>query len=511
MKNQFTRIAMSMTGSNRFDLSHDVKMSFRMGRIYPTCVMDVVPGDRFRISVENMLRFAPLVSPVMHRVDVTTHYFFVPNRILWPEWERWITGDLSATPPYVTGVDGITTKSLGNYMGLPLGIKPNEQINALPFAAYDKIYDEFYRDQNLQSEKFNELVSGDNTAIYWPKVTGNPSRRAWQHDYFTACLPFAQKGDAVTIPVLNNQSIDVIRKGSGDSTNPMIVRRASDDAALAGNTNSGASGILKADATDVYIDPNGRLEVDFAGEVTDINTLRRAFRLQEWLERNARGGTRYIENILAHFGVKSSDKRLQRPEYIGGDRQKMTISEVLSTAQTYDASGNVPVGQLAGHGISVGGGNRYSYNVEEHGWIIGLINVQPHTAYQQGIPKKFSKNDKLDYLWPTFANIGEQPVLNKEVYAAHTNEDDTFGYIPRYSEYRFENNRVAGDMQSSLDFWHLGRIFGSDPALNSQFIECDPSTRIFAVDDPNEDHIFAHVYNRIQAIRKLPKFGIPTI
>jgi len=231
--------------------------------------------------------------------------------------------------------------------------------------------------------------------------------------------------------------------------------------------------------------------------------------LQEWLERNARGGTRYVESILSHFGVKSSDARLQRPEFIGSSKQNMIISEVLSTAENTEA--NVPVGQMAGHGISVGGGNNFSYRCEEHGIIIGIMSVRPKTAYQQGIHKSFLRLDHLDYAFPTFANIGEQEVLVREVYAASPTPAEIFGYVPRYADYKFLNSRVAGEFKTTLAYWHLGRIFSGNPRLNEDFIKCDPSTRIFAVTDPEEDHIFAHVFNNVSVNRKLPRFGIPTI
>lgn len=242
-------------------------------------------------------------------------------------------------------------------------------------------------------------------------------------------------------------------------------------------------------------------------ESQDINSLRRAFKLQEWLERNARGGTRYIENILTHFGVKSSDARLQRPEYLGGSRGNMVISEVLSTADTE----NSPVGQMAGHGISMTAGNEFSYYCEEHGWIIGIINVQPVTAYQQGLHKSLNRNDRLEYYWPSFANIGEQEVKRSELYVSDQDNDVTFGYIPRYAEYKYMNSRVAGEMRGNLSFWHLGRIFDQPPVLNQEFIESNPSTRIFAVEDQNVDHIYAHIFNNVKAQRKMPVFGTPML
>lgn len=502
--------------TNAFDLSHDVKLSFSMGELIPTVVMDCIPGDKVTISAENMLRFAPLISPVMHKVDVTTHFFFVPNRLLWPEWEQWITGNSDVEAPYFVmnaGVNGVEVGSLCDYLGFPAGeAQTAVRVSPMQIAAYLKIYDEYYRDQNLQAEQFTPLVAGNN-ADYGAWTVNQPLKRAWQHDYFTSALPFAQKGDAVQIPLVSQDNIPVDYLNNG---NPVTVKRADTgaittpgDLTIFTGPPPFATSMHKNDTDPVNIDPNGTLVVDVQADATDINTLRRAFRLQEWLERNARGGTRYIENILAHFGVKSSDSRLQRPEYIGGGKQNMVISEVLATAQS--TSDGVAVGQMAGHGISVGDAKPFRYRCEEHGFIIGIINVQPKTAYQQGLHRQFTRLDRLDYAWPSFANIGEQEVLNQELMLDTPTPTGVFGYVPRYAEYKFLNARVAGEMRTTLNFWHLGRTFATPPALNEQFIECDASTRIFAVTDEAEDHIFAHIFNNVTAVRKLPKYGIPTI
>lgn len=322
---------------------------------------------------------------------------------------------------------------------------------------------------------------------------------------------FCAKGDAVQLPLTENLDAPVVLDNSLGQQS--FVRTADGAVATGDVAGQAVDGALTTGAFDTLsnLDPNGSLVVDIQADAVDINTVRRAFRLQEWLEKNARGGTRYVENILAHFGVKSSDARLQRPEYLGGTKHNMVISEVLSTAET-----EVPVGNMAGHGISVGGGNSFKYRCEEHGYIVGVINVQPDTAYLQGLHRKFTRFDRLDYAWPTFANIGEQEVLNKEVYATgpsghNPNPDEIFGYIPRYAEYKFENSRVAGEMRDSLSHWHLARIFSTPPALNEEFIQADPSLRIFAVTDPDVDHIYAHIFNRISAVRKLPRYGTPTI
>jgi len=506
--NLFNSIQLPKVGSNVFDLSHDVKMSFKMGGLYPTCVMECVPGDKVKIGTETMLRFAPLIAPVMHKVNVTTHYFFVPNRILWSNWEQWITGNVDFTPPYMY-FNQIPVKTLGDYLGLPTDVPdnniafpdPNAMVcSPFPIAAYNKIYNEYYRDQNLQTPLTDALNDGLNN---WAQTESRLSvrNRAWQHDYFTSCLPWAQKGDAVTIPIGD------VTIGFNDEVGGTVFRQE-DGTAFTNQSNLGHSDAggqpRQGSTTGTRYNIDNSSQLYGTAEAADINSLRRAFRLQEWLERNARGGTRYIESILAHFGVKSSDARLQRPEYLGGSKGKMVISEVLTTAET-----TLPVGNMAGHGISVSGGNEFSYKVEEHGWIMGLISVTPETAYQQGVHRSLLKLDRLDYFWPTFANIGEQEVKNVELYAQGNTIGETFGYVPRYAEYKFLNSRVAGEMRTELDYWHLGRKFSAKPNLNGAFIQCDPSTRIFAVEEEGVDNIYGHIFNNIKAIRKMPKYGTP--
>nr|WBW04088.1 major capsid protein [Microviridae sp.] len=487
-----------------------------MGELTPIMCMDVVPGDKFDISCESIIRFAPLVAPVMHRMDVTMHYFFVPNRILWPNWEKFITNN---APQGNSGVDLVApyipvsynwqvnasllaagSARFADYLGIPpvpsTGVSTN--VNALPFAAYQAIYNEFYRDQNLISEVNYKLTDGNNDTSYARLVELTTLRkRAYEHDYFTSSLPFAQKGAAVDIPlgevstnapIYYDQSTPVGTTLTGTPINAFVP-----------GSNSPST------STDLFAATAG---IDIAP--TTINDLRRAYRLQEWLEKNARGGTRYIESILSHFGVKSSDARLQRPEYITGVKSPVVISEVLNTTGT---SGQLPQGNMAGHGISVSSGNAGSYYCEEHGWIIGVMSVMPKTAYQQGINKAFTRLEPLDYFWPSFANIGEQEVKLKELYAYTSNSENTFGYVPRYAEYKFMPSRVAGDFRTSLNYWHLGRIFATEPALNQTFVEMSPAnvSRVFAVTDPNAQKLYCHVLNKIKAVRPMPKYGTPTI
>lgn len=506
-KNLFNSVQMIKPKKNVFDLTHDVKLSANMGELTPILTLECVPGDKFDLSCESMIRFAPMTAPVMHRMDVTMHYFFVPNRILWDNWEKFITQHNSEyVAPYIQMNGGPWANEqytrFMDYMGCPpFPVGGNlTKFNALPFAAYQAIYNEYYRDENLVPEVNYKLTDGINNANYQELL--DLRLRAWEHDYFTSSLPFAQKGPAVDIPLGNVEY-------NADTENNSLWKAPGTDTPLgAGDLVIDAYGQTVKDSTiDSYAnyDPNGSLKV----EPTTINDLRRAFRLQEWLEKNARGGTRYIENILAHFGVRSSDKRLQRPEYITGVKSPVIVSEILNTTGQTDG---LPQGNMAGHGISVSSGKSGSYYCEEHGYIIGIMSVMPKTAYQQGIPRTYLKKDSLDYFWPTFANIGEQEVQKQELYAYTANADDTFGYVPRYAEYKYMPSRVAGDFRTTLDYWHLGRIFDNEPNLNQTFIECNPvnTSRIFAVEDPDAQKLYCHVLNKIKAVRPMPKYGTPS-
>lgn len=518
----FNTVEMRKPSYNRFDLSHDVKMSFNMGKLYPIYLEECVPGDRFNISCSQMLRFAPLIAPVMHKVNVWTHFFFVPNRIIWPPWETFIVGpdgpnpDAPPTMPYLTDFD-VAEGSLFDYLGLPTHHYETERVNALPVAAYQAIYNEYFRDQNLIDPIDFVLADGNNTANL--AVLSVLRDRAWEHDYFTSALPWAQKGDPVSFPISGFQDVAVVLNASTNAGRIQTKDGTIPTAGLHtlfvendGTTSSGPMG--EDDATDHYVryNPNGTLSADTSSLTTtavSINDLRRAEQLQVWLEKNARGGNRYTESNLVHFGVHSPDARLQRPEYIGGTKNPMVISEVLQTSKTET---DAPQGNLAGHGISVGGGNGMSYYCQEHGWIIGLTSVLPVTAYFQGIPKMFSKSDPFDYYWREFANIGEQEIKNKEVFFADDPPDDdaTFGYTPRYAEYKYRASRVSGEFRSSLLFWHLARSFADTQDLNDDFINADPSTRIFATIDAT-DKIWAHFFININASRLMPRFGTPTL
>lgn len=506
---------MNRPNRNFFDMSHDVKLSCDMGKLVPTLCMECVPGDKFNIGCESLLRFAPLVSPVMHEMNVYMHYFFVPCRILWDNWEDYITNTGTPLPafPYLNISDAGGLYAIGgllDYMGIPdpqFGDGATVPINALPFAAYQAIYNEYYRDENLVAEVNYKVVDGNNAATAGALL--GMRLRAWEHDYFTAALPFAQKGDPVSIPLGN---VELVPGWDGSQGNPHFAGSGGGSLDV-GNLAQALVGAgpdaeitINATTESQAYDPDGTLIVGS----TTIQDLRRAFRLQEWLEIQARAGTRYIESILGHFGVRSSDKRLQRPEYITGTKSPVRISEVLNTGGD---TAVLPQGTMAGHGLSYTSGKYGSYFCEEHGFIIGIMSIIPRSAYYQGIPKMFLKTvDPFQHFWPKFANIGEQEIVNNELFGFNANGGDTFGYIPRYSEYKYMPSRVAGVFRTTLDFWHLGRTFFTPPTLSQQFIEVDPGeqTRIFAVTTGSDDKLYVHVFHRIKASRLMPKYGTPT-
>ena len=519
---KFQSIQVRRPKRSAFDLSHEKKLSCNMGDLIPVYLEPIIPGDKFKVSSEILVRLAPMLAPMMHRVNVFTHYFFVPNRLTWDNWETFITGGESgeetANFPRCTMRESDETwfqkGSLADYMGLPImdpdnPVTQNVSVSALPFRAYTHIYNEYYRDQNLE-EPVNfgtgDTMDGDYQFIM------SIRKRAWEKDYFTSALPWPQRGGEVGIPVsFQYKDASELYLSTGEPMDDLTDYLASNN-----------DGLLSSyDGVSVKVP--GRVEnlADESAQVS-INELRKAARLQEWLEKNARAGSRYIEQILSHFGVRSSDSRLQRPEYLGGGRQAVTISEVIQQSATVidggDPHANIPAspqGNMAGHGISIGGHHGFSKTFEEHGYILGIMSILPRTAYSQGIERDWLKFDKFDFYWPEFAHLGEQEIMNGEIYADFQGTPNehltTWGYQSRYAEYKFKQSSIHGDFRDTLEFWHMSRKFTGPPALNKDFVISNPTNRVFAVEDSTIDHLYVQIYNSVRALRPMPYFGTPRL
>lgn len=533
--NLYNYVTTPYIGRSVFNLSYEKKFTADMGKLYPVCCEEVVPGDTFKLGNRCVLRFMPTIAPVMHEINVYTHYFFVPYRLLWSrdtnkvmtweehddinntrncyarksfesgdltgDWESFISGGVDGTdnsllPRFAPGGTRHTTVgTLWDFFGFPTTVNLSdggyvsqrvEDANlplVFPWAAYNYIYNCYYRDENLEPLKWLNQ--------------GYVLTRAWEKDYFTSALPWQQRGTSPALPV--HTSINL----------PLLA--GYDDASLMLNPLVGSFRHINAGDSfmdGLYIHQAG---IDFTGSATlgvngdalsstfDISDLRLAFQLQKWLERNARGGVRYIEFLRSHFAISPRDERLQRPEYIGGTRQPVIISEVLQTSQT----SNTPQGTMAGHGISVGQSYAGTYHVQEYGLIMGIMSVMPRTQYQQGINRAWLRKSRYDFFFPEFQNLSEQAIEQGELYyTGDASKDQTiFGYQGRYNEMRTRTNMTCGGMRDMFDYWHLGRKFDTSPNLNADFIKCTPSKRIFAVQD--EDTMIVNFGNIIRATRPM--------
>lgn len=504
---------------NKFNLSREVKMTGNMGNLYPAFIQDVIPGDSYRVNTEQLIRFSPLLAPMMHNIDFKLDYFFVPYRLIWDEWKDFITGgedgnDLPSYPRANVGGSTLNLMEKGmlpDYMGIPPTTAsasleggawnntqgPNyQQISLLPFRAYQLIYHEYFRDQNVGTDITQHTSSG--LSNYQENIDVMTLRRSnWEKDYFTSSLPFLQRGAEVTLP-LGTVVIDSHTSTNIGTGNQLYA------------TESAGNNIIQKNNS-----PYGLETIELTGETApvSINELRKASALQQWLELMARAGSRYREQIFSIFGERIPDYTVQVPQYLGGGKTSIMISEVLST---YADAGNLqdrPQGDMTGHALGLGQGIGFKQSFDEHGIILGLARVIPKTSYVQGLSKFWQKFDKFDHYFPQFANLGEQEVYNKEIYASGNvdNDDDIFGYQQRYAEYKYSHNRVAGDFRDNLAHWELSRRFTSAPALNQSFIECNPDTRIFAIEDQNEDKVWMSLYHKVDALRPIPYHSIPQL
>ncbi|WNK13226.1 MAG: major capsid protein [Microvirus sp.] len=494
---------------NKFDLSHEKKLSFNMGDLVPILVKEVIPGDSFRITPEIMGRIAPLLAPIYHRLRLKWEAFYVPERLIWDDSQKFHTGgkdgDLKPLRPtfnYPDGPDGsFKTGSLADYMGLPSydgmqsEITNSIQVTTLPFRAYALIYNEFYRDQNLMDEIVISKASGsgtdDTASLSYNNIT-KLRKRCWGKDYYTTCQPRAQRGNPVAIP------------GKPQYVSGALAKNTD------GSPSTGAADTIGVDSLGqvIQVTANKQIQLD-TSIATLVSDIRTGTRLQVFLEKLQRGGARYIEYLKNVWNEISSDKTLQRPQLIGAGSQPYVISEVLSTYT--NNTDQIPQGNMSGHGITVGTGG-FGHRFEEHGFLIMIMTVLPDTGYQQGVDRMWTRQDRFDYAIPDFAHIGEQEVYTNELYfdgkeVAPTNP--VFGYQGRYNEYKYAQSTTHGDFRTNMAYWHENRIFATKPVLNASFVESDPSTRIFAVTDPTVLHLYANIHFNFSALRALPYLGIP--
>jgi len=491
---------------HKHGLSSTFLASFDLGEIIPLNLVEVLPGDTFQKATSALIRCSPLLAPVMHKVNVDIYDFFVPNRLIWDDWEDFITGgedglDASVFPTITTPVStGFAVGSLADYLGVPPGVA-SRPVSALPFRGYALIFNEWFRDQDLVNPLVIDTTSGPDTTTSVALQTA-----AWPKDYFTSARPWESKGADITIPL--GTTAPVLGIGTS-ATNPFPD---GSQANVRQTTGANVTYNPKVDMdsavmSEWYIrgdvnNSTGRPQIfaDLSGaSAITLTALREAAALQRMQEARARFGSRYPE-YLRYMGVRYSDARLQRPEFLGGGRDVIQFSEVLQTGPGTD-----PVGDLKGHGITGMRSRRWRRTFEEHGFLFTFIVVRPKSIYADGLERPWNRRFKEDFWQPELQFIGQQAILNKEVDFAHTTPDGVFGYQDRYDDYRSAWSRIAGDFRTTLDFWHFARIFGSSPALNEEFIECVPSEEPFAV--PSEDVLYITANHSIQARRLVVPTG----
>lgn len=596
MKSRFSTVPSANIRRSSFDRSCSVKTTFDVDTLVPIFLDEVLPGDTFSLRSSHLCRLTTLVQPLMDNLQLSIQFFYCPNRLLWSNWEDFITGgdqpvawtgdnpaEKLFVPQAFAPEGGYAEQSIYDYCGLPTKVA-NYRHSVLPLRAYNLIFNEYFRDQNLQESL--PVWTGDSDPKVDPK-TGEEStkddavpyvyklqKRNKRHDYFTSSLPGLQKGPQVGIGIAGGDSgrlpvhgLALTQYGGTPNTTPPFQVNTSSVGAfstvdLNGNTatkvpnyygidgdlispttsTSETKGKWPLGSTIAYYDgvpvkhvrsgygdaytsapfnqENWPIYVDLgsASSVT-INALRNAITLQQWLEKNARYGTRYIEFIQGHFGVHAQDYRLQRPEYLGGLKTYISVNPVVQNSSTDNTS---PQGNLAAYALSTDSKRLFTKSFVEHGWIIGLCSVTADLTYQQGLGKEWSRFSKYDYYFPTFAHLGEQPVLNKELYCQSDSVTDSatgaavndlpFGYQERYAEYRYKNSLITGKFRSNakgtLDSWHLSQKFDNLPTLNKTFIESNtPIDRVLAV--PDQPDILADFYFSLRCVRPMPVYSVP--
>lgn len=514
---QFNTIALKAPETALHDLSHEHKTTLKIGDLTPVLALEILPGDNIRLSTEQMMRTVPMLSPLMHRMNVHIHHWFIPKRLIQKDWGKFITGGKTRTEivnhPKFIGTyadwEGLDDKyfgvgSLADHLGVPVDMLIENGSSYAPFTfsqdlfrAYQLIWNEFYRDNDLIPEV---EVLDDNVDLDYDNDRTidllTMRKRAYEKDYFTSARPSAQGGDPVTIGL----------SGTAQVSGTPHFHKVTDNSNATGDA-SFEDGTLEGAGIGTKIASGLTADLTTASAIS-VRDLRTALALQRWLERSMRGGYRYTEYLSTTFGVTPSDASLQRPQFIGGGKLPINIGDVLQTSQT---SGSNYLGQMAGRGISAGSQFGFSKTFEEHGYVISLLSITPRTGYSQGLPKIFRKYDRFDYFDPLFAHVGEAEIKNSELYLSGSEVTDnaTFGYAEKDVEYRQMPDRVSGQFRTSLAYWGMNRVFGSLPTLNKDFIEVQDSADANAFAATGTDHYIFQIWFNIKSFRKVPKYGEP--
>ena len=533
-QSHFAMIPQANIRRSVFDRSHVYKTTFNEGQLIPYFVDEVIPGDTFTLNPVEFCRLATPVVPFMDNIYIESFFFFVPSRLVYDKWvnlcgEQENPEDSTDYLVPTVSLTGDMTNKLPDYMGIACasGRFNNVSVNCLPFRCYWTIWNEWFRDENLQ--KSVKVSKGETNTVLEPmgQSTANPNYglpsgvtnwydpapRGKRYDYFTGALPWPQKGPAVDLPL--GQTADIIPDGA------FALRSSSLAVTVPGTLHTSSSGLAVSRWDNIpHPDTIGnnptlsyssglKADLSSASSIT-INSLRQAFMLQRYYEIDARGGTRYTEKLQAHFGVTNPDARLQRPEFLGSHSSMMNINPVTQTSST---DSTTPQGNLAAYGLNAQRYHAFTKSFSEFGYVIGLINVRADLTYQQGINKMWLRSDVLDFYWPSFAHLGEQAIENIEIYCQGNDEDKkVFGYQERYAEYRYKPSLITGQFRSTykepLDIWHLSQKFATLPTLSDEFIQDHPPiSRVVAV--PSYPHFLLDVKFNLKCIRPMPMYGIP--